>query len=73
MSDNLRSRFVAAAPPAPVPEQRAAPPAPAEDRSRLRAPEPIVAAEGSEVASDADVVRAGGSMAIATLILQHQG
>ena len=73
MSDNLRSRFVAAAPPAPVPEQRAAPPAPAEDRSRLRAPEPIVAAEGSEVASDADVVRAGGSMAIATLISRITG
>ncbi|MDO5511517.1 murein biosynthesis integral membrane protein MurJ [Corynebacterium sp.] len=69
MPDNLRSRFVAAAPPAPVPEQRAAPPAPETDRSRLRAPEPAI----SEVASDADVVRAGGSMAIATLISRITG
>ncbi|WP_460490774.1 murein biosynthesis integral membrane protein MurJ, partial [Corynebacterium nasicanis] len=67
MPDNLRSRFVAATPPAPVPEQRAAPPVPPTDRSRLRAPEP------SGVASDADVVRAGGSMAIATLFSRITG
>ncbi len=79
MSENLRSRFVAATPPAPVPEQRAAPPAPVEDRSRLRAPEPDTpvstgdTGSGSEVASDADVVRAGGSMAIATLISRMTG
>jgi len=70
-SDNLRSRFIAPSPPAPVPEQRAAPPAPVEDRSRLRAPEPVDADSG--VASDADVVRAGGSMAIATLISRLTG
>lgn len=79
MSENLRSRFVAATPPAPVPEQRAAPPpAPVEDRSRLRAPEPDTPAgaetpAGSGVASDADVVRAGGSMAIATLVSRITG
>ncbi|NLA56663.1 MAG: murein biosynthesis integral membrane protein MurJ [Corynebacterium humireducens] len=76
MSENLRSRFVAATPPAPVPEQRAAPPAPVEDRSRLRAPEPDTPdapGASSGVASDADVVRAGGSMAIATLVSRITG
>jgi len=78
MSENLRSRFVAATPPAPVPEQRAAPPAPVEDRSRLRAPEPDTpdtpgSTGTSGVASDADVVRAGGSMAIATLVSRITG
>ncbi|MDO5670347.1 MAG: murein biosynthesis integral membrane protein MurJ [Corynebacterium sp.] len=68
-SDNLRSRFIASSPPAPVPKQRSAPPAPVEDRSRLRAPEPV----DNGVASDADVVRAGGSMAIATLFSRITG
>ena len=72
MNDNLRSRFVTPTPPAPVPEQRAAPPAPVEDRSRLRAPEPVSEPD-TGVASDADVVRAGGSMAIATLFSRITG
>ena len=72
LSSGQRSRFVAPTPPAPVPERRAPAPEPAPDRSRLTAvPTEVPAVSG--VASDSDVVRAGGSMALATLISRITG
>lgn len=78
-----RSRFVEPSPPAPVPEARTSgPTAPTaeQDRSTLTtAPGmdvPAVADNAvveTQVASDADVVRAGGSMAVATLISRITG
>ncbi|MCS5480018.1 murein biosynthesis integral membrane protein MurJ [Corynebacterium sp. YIM 101645] len=79
LSSGQRSRFVIPEPPSPVPEQRvpAPPPAPAPDRSRLTAapgaPVEDTPTGSTGVASDADVVRAGGSMAIATLISRITG
>ncbi|QGU05867.1 murein biosynthesis integral membrane protein MurJ [Corynebacterium comes] len=72
LSSGQRARFVAPTPPAPVPEQRAPAPARAPDRSRLTAA-PVLLPGDSGVASDSDVVRAGGSMAIATLISRITG
>ncbi|MCQ9340478.1 murein biosynthesis integral membrane protein MurJ [Corynebacterium phoceense] len=78
----LRSRIVQPTPPAPVPVPRAQPepePTPAEpDKSHLQGENYVPAsadasAENSEGTSDADVVRAGGSMAIATLISRITG
>ena len=71
-SAGLRRRIVSPTPPAPVPERRAAvtaAPAPAvEDRSTLRSP-----SADENKASDREVVKATGNMAIATLLSRITG
>ncbi len=66
-SAGARGRIIEPTPPAPVPAPRKAPPEKQEDKSTLQAKAP------EEQTSDADVVRAGSSMAIATLISRITG